>query len=289
MRRSALYVVSVLVFVLAACSRDAGQEVREGDEIAEVAGHFLRQADIDAIIPPGCSSADSARIAEHYIRRWATDWLLYDNAQHNLSDIGQIEQMVEEYRKSLMIYAYEQQVVNQKMSAHIADEELQQFYDHYAVDFPLQENIVKGTIIVMPKQAGKQQDVRQWMKRNDAESLEKLQKYAMSYATYYDDFNDQWKPLSELLRNTPQTADINAEDIMTDGRISEWSDSTLLCIISVNKSLRIGQAKPFEYARQEMSEILLNKHKADYLDQFENNIYDDAVRTGLVNRIRQKQ
>ena len=83
-----------------------------------------------AVQPAGQSADDSLLFAEHYIRNWAEDILLYEKALNNIPDSDEIEKLVHNYRKALIMHTYQQALIHQKLSEEISEEELQAYVDN---------------------------------------------------------------------------------------------------------------------------------------------------------------
>lgn len=73
----------------------------------ELDGNFLYREDLQSVLPAGLSKDDSLLFAEHYIRNWVEDILLYDKAQSNIPNNGEIDKLVENYRKALIMHTYQ--------------------------------------------------------------------------------------------------------------------------------------------------------------------------------------
>ena len=91
----------------------------------ELDGNFLYHEDLQAVLPAGLSKDDSLLFAEHYIRNWAEDVLLYEKAQSNIPNSGEIDKLVENYRKALIMHAYQQALINQTLSEEISETDCQ--------------------------------------------------------------------------------------------------------------------------------------------------------------------
>ena len=103
-----------LLLVVGSCQQQAADTSRE--PVLEVEGKFLYHDDLDKIIPEGTSREDSTNLADAYIRKWITDVLLYENAKRNIANEDVVEDLVEEYRKSLTIHYYQQRLVAQRLA-----------------------------------------------------------------------------------------------------------------------------------------------------------------------------
>ncbi|MDR0733786.1 MAG: hypothetical protein LBF08_06990 [Dysgonamonadaceae bacterium] len=114
-----------------------------GDVIVRVGNETLKRSDLEENIAQDLSSNDSILAAEHFIKTWIMDVLMYEVAEKNTTDMLRIDHLVENYRKSLMIYQYQEQLVNEKVSKQITDQELAKYYeinkDKFRLDkFPMQ-------------------------------------------------------------------------------------------------------------------------------------------------------
>ena len=100
----------LLIFLLcAACSERHDHKGRT--PLVELDGNFLYREDLQSVLPAGLSKDDSLLFAEHYIRNWVEDILLYDKAQSNIPNNGEIDKLVENYRKALIMHTYQQALI----------------------------------------------------------------------------------------------------------------------------------------------------------------------------------
>ena len=192
--------------------------------LLEVEGKFLYLDQVQAIIPPNITGPDSVQIADSYIRKLVTDVLLYENAKRNVTDKAAIERLLDDYRKSLIIHQYQQNLLQQRLPDQPSDEEMLRFYTDFSDQFVLRENIVKGILLVLPKGAPRLNDVRRWVQSGDTKSLEQIEKYSLQHGLSYDYFADRWVSTSEILKKMPVQQEQLSNSIGT-GRYYEVSDS----------------------------------------------------------------
>jgi hypothetical protein len=253
--------------------------------VLEVEGKFLYQDEIKKIIPADASVIDSAEITERYIKKWVTDVLVYENAKRNINNLADIDKLVEEYRKSLIIHEYEQGLVEQKLSDKVTEEELQKFYNSYKSELLTQENMIKGLLLIVPKGAPETDHVREWVRLSDTKALENIEKYSLKNAISYDFFMNKWTLFSEILKKVPLKIENSSSFISTTSFV-ETSDSTKLYFLRIASALPAGQVEPYDLAKDKISSILLNKKNSDFIIQFEKDIYNDAVKEGSINYLK---
>ena len=79
---------------------------------------------------------------------------MYDNARRNISNLDEINKLVEEYRKSLIIHEYEQALVSQRVNEKISEKELLAFYEKYKSQMILDKCHEAGFALVTRMQQG---------------------------------------------------------------------------------------------------------------------------------------
>jgi hypothetical protein len=249
--------------------------------LLEVEGKFLYLDQVQDIIPPQVSEADSIQIADSYIRKWVTDVLLYENAKRNVVDKEEIERLMNDYKKSLTIHQYQQMLIQQRLPEQPSDEELKSFYENFSSQFVLKENLLKGILLVVPSGAPDLSDVRRWVQSGDTKALEKIEKYSLQHGLSYDYFTDKWMPFNEILKKMPLQIE-NQSDFLSSHRFYEVSDTLKHYMLSIKSVKKIGETEPYETAKEKISNIILNKLKSEFIMNFENELYKDAIQDGTV-------
>ena len=278
MNRTLLY--SILPVCLAVCLSGCNLFQRDAKEgaIVQLGNNYLYQSDLDAITQYAATPEDSARYAEQYICRWVTDILQYQQGK-NLSS-PEIEALVEDYRRSLYVAEYERHVVEKRMPKTISEAEADTFYVHHTERFVLQENILQGALLVLPKDAPSQDELKKRMgDLSDEANLEYVEKYAYQYASGYELFTKQWRTGNQILMRMPTN---NWQKSLTAGKLYAEQDSTSIYLLQVTACRLAGEAMPVEYARPSIDKIILAERRVEFLQKQRLQLYDDAVRFGKV-------
>lgn len=249
----------------------------ERKPLLEVEGKFLYLDEVQQVIPPNISDSDSTQIAQSFIRKWVTDVLMYENAKRNVVNKAEIDQLVEGYRKSLTIHQYQQKMIEQRLPKEPSAEQLQAFYKEFSNQLILKENIIQGLLLIVPSKAPKLANVRSWVQSANTKSLESIEKYSIQNAISYDYFGNKWMPFTEILKKIPLQVEDPAKFVASN-RFVETSDSLQHYFLRITNSRSLGAIEPFEMAKDRIINILLNKNKADFILQFETELYDDAVK-----------
>ena len=121
-------VIACLSFVFGGCSQETDHKGKK--PLVEVAGNFLYKEDLQSVLPLHLSSDDSTLFAENYIRNWVEDILLFEKAEDNVRDSERVKDLVESYRRALVMHTYQEGLVRQQLKEEITQTEI---VDYYAI------------------------------------------------------------------------------------------------------------------------------------------------------------
>ena len=141
-----LFSIALLFVSLFAC-RSLEKRDFEAKAVARVFDSYLYSSDIENIVPDGTNLTDSSRMVRQYIKSWISQQLILDKAKFNLSDkqsYTSIEKQLEDYRTSLIIYAYQKELIKQKLDTVISEADIQKYYDENKANLILEDNILKA-------------------------------------------------------------------------------------------------------------------------------------------------
>lgn len=263
-----------LGLLLSSCSL-VEEKRNTGSIVAEYGSHTLSRMEINALTA-GMNPSDSACVAEAYIRQWAMDWLEYDYAKE--SPDKEIEEMIEDYRRSLYVHEYEERLVSQRMPKEVEDSVIESFYMAHQQYFILRETILHGVLLVIPNGAPSMDNLRKWLQDPTAEeNIENIEKYAYQYASGYELFLEDWKTANQILLWMPFEKDDFQKQVRQKKQI-EMQDSVSTYLLQVTDIHLLGEPTPIDYAYPEIKKIILNKRQADFLRSEREAMYEQALR-----------
>ncbi len=266
----------IILFSTGACKQQFDHKGKS--TLVEVDGHFLYQEDLASVLPSGLSKDDSILFAEHYIRSWAEEILLYKKAANNIPDNVDIDKLVENYRKALIMHTYQQELINQKLSSEIPEQEIADYYAKNKALFVLENPLVKGLFIKVPLTAPQLSNVRRWYKSEKQTAIENLEKYSLQNAVKYEYFYHKWVPLTDILDLIPLKVDL-PEQYISKHRQLELKDSVFSYFLNISDYRPKGAEKPYEFARKEVKDLLVNQKRVDYMQQVKNDLFEQALKS----------
>ena len=274
-----IIILVLFTLLLSGC----GNKIDPNDvPVAKVLDKYLLLSEVNEIIPPGTSKTDSTLIAQKYVRKWITKELLLNKALQNLSDKEKdIRKQVEEYSSSILIYKYKEKLISQKLEAQIRQAEIDEYYEKNKYNFVLRTPVVRAQLIIIPKSASNINNVRKWIRSNEANDQAALEEYCITNAKKYDNFNDKWIELRYLLNILPITQE-DWEKKYKNKEYLEIEDDENYFFLRIKEILNEHDTAPADYVKQEIEIILRNKKKMNFEDNLEKQINEEGIEKNYV-------
>lgn len=276
-----LIISLLIVSLLTVSCKENRNGFKSRTAIVEVNDHVLYRETLEENIPDGISSEDSIIIAEHFIHTWIVEQLLYEVASSNVADEKMIDELVENYRKSLVVYQYKENLVNEKVSRNIGMNEMLNYYNENTDKFKLDRPLVKGLFLQIPVDAPAIDQVRAWSKTLTPASLSSIEKYCVQNALPYNYITEDWVDYAELTLNWPVSYK-NEITVISNNRFIEEKDDKFYYFFHITAYLLPGDNAPFEYAQSAVKEILINQKKIEFMKSMEDDLYHKALGTGKI-------
>ena len=267
-----------VILVIAAAMTGCGQEHNHKGKtpLVEVSGEFLYKEDLQAALPLNISKDDSVLFAEHYIRNWIEDALLFDKAEGNIPDNDKISKLVENYRRALIMHTYQEELVNQKLANDISEEEINAYYEKNKELFRLDNPLVKGLFIKVPLSSPDLGNVRVWYRKNNQDVIEKLEKYSLRNAVSYDYFYDRSISVPDVAAKIPLKVLDTDANYLDKNRNVEVKDTAFCYFLHIEDFLGKDKQKPLDFARDEIKEILINLKRVEFINKVKEDLYQRA-------------
>ena len=249
--------------------------------LVELDGNFLYREDLQHVLPQNLSTDDSLLFAQHYIRNWAEDILLYQQALQNVSNDVEIENLVYNYRKALIVHAYQQALLQERLAEELTEEELRDYYTNNVDAFKAESPLLKGLFIKVPLTAPQISQVRQWYRNGRQDAVEHLEKYSLQHAVKYEYFYDRWVSASEIWSWLP-SKESDMDEFLKKNHHVELKDTAFWYFLNISEYIRTGEQEPYEVARPHVRNMLLNRRQVDFMNQVKSDLYREASEDGKI-------
>jgi len=246
--------------------------------VAEVSEKKLYASDLSRIIPTDIEKKDSLIMANDFIKKWIKQELLIQKANENLTfEQKDVTRELQEYRNSLIIYKYKNELMKQKMDTIVTDNQIEQFYSSNPESFNLNKNIVKAIFIKIPNEVSNPSLLKSLIANTSDEGLEELKDYCLQYAKGFDVFIDNWVDFETVKNNIPQEID-NDVQFLAHNNLIELKDSNYYYLVRIQEYKLQNDLAPLDFVEYNIKSQILNKRKIEFLKQIEENIYTEGIR-----------
>lgn len=259
-----------------------GNSGRRADDptVARVYDKYLYTSDLKDIVHPGTAAKDSIVLVSNYIDGWIRRQLLIRQAERNL-DAKQKDftEKLEEYKSSLLTYAYESELVKQKLDTNITESEISAYYLQNKASFQLRYNIVRTVYVVLDEKSKELRRFRSLLSDKDTIVSATIDILAKQYAYSYYIGDETWIRFDDLLQQVPiQT--YNQELFLRNNTYIEITDKPFIYLIRIKDYMMSESTSPMEMVVENIRNILINKRKQEFLRSMQDELYDRALRDG---------
>ncbi|MBL7869622.1 MAG: hypothetical protein JNM71_16550 [Flavobacterium lindanitolerans] len=247
--------------------------------IARVNDSYLFKDEIKDLVPPGTSKEDSIVIVRNFIDRWASQKLMMNAAELNLSADKQAEynELIRQYKIDLYTKGYLEELVKTTVDTIITEAELKEYYKQNKENFKPDGTLVKLRYIQLPKDHPKFQTIKSKFFDYRKSDRKFWDTYGMQFKSFV--LNDSvWVEMNQVYRKLPFITPDNRSQYIAAGKAIEKQDSLEVYLVKVTNVLDKNQVSPYEYIKPTLEQVILNKRKLELIKKIEKDITDDAIK-----------
>ena len=251
------------------------KEDRASDIIAIVNTEKLFRKDLKYVSPKNISTKDSLILIKSFVQNWAIKKLLLSAAVNNNSSesLKNINQLVQDYKESLLINNYKEELIKQQLDTIVAEEEVEEFYLANNDNFKLNEVLVKSKYVYFKQSKSVEKEIISLFKSDEIEAAEALERQQLSFKMLQ--LNDSvWLELDQILLKLP----FSKENLLKKSKFIQKQDSLGLYLVAIKDVLRRNDIAPLSYIKPTIKEMILHKRKIELIRNIEKIIVKDATK-----------
>jgi hypothetical protein len=246
--------------------------------LARAYGEYLFESDMKGVVAPGISAKDSIMIVKSYVDSWVRQRLILHQAEKNLqSSQLDFSKQLENYKNSLIIFEYENQLIRQKLDTVVTDEESGNYYNTNPNTFLVRDIIVRVQYAKLPLKSKFIPQARLLLLSDKPDDRNKLADLCeqQSFGYFIDD--QKWIYFTDLMNEVPlRPAD--RDDFLKKNRQVEVNDQTFTWLIRFRDYRLRDSNSPLELEKQKIHDIILNKRKMQLLGKMHEYIYQNGLK-----------
>ena len=272
-------IIGIVLSALTSC-RAISDFLHDDEAVAQVGQVKLYRSELDKVIPKGVSQEDSTRLAQQYINTWASDMVFVNIAEEQLSKAEKdVTKELEDYRKSLLKYRYEQLYVNERLDTSVTDDMVEEYYNAHQDKFILERPVVKARYLNISADSPNLEPIRRRMSSDDASDLVEADSIAYISAMQFATWDNRWIDIVMLSREFEMDYAAMIA-MMKKGWVEQKDTLGNIHLAYVNDIIMDGQPAPVEYSAPVIKDMIISARKQNLVLNLEQDLLKDARENG---------
>ena len=262
------YLIFTFLIIISSCKNSV-----DNDIVASAFDKNLYYGDVVLELPANFS--DTALYIQKYIDEWITEEVMLKQALINIDEDDYIDAAVQKFKNSLLIFEYQKELINQNFDTTVSTVEILDYYNDNIEKFKLDQDIFKGRLVIIDKDAPNLKSLYRNFKSNDNDEIDDLISYCMLYASEYYVNDSIWNYFGSIKRKLP--TNISETKIFYSKRKYDIvEDDNFLYLLFIKDFKFKGSISPFSVEKDKIKSLILNENKISYIKMLEKNIVNDA-------------
>ena len=183
---------------------------------------------------------------------------------------------LEEYRRSLLKYRYEQLYVNERLDTAVSSTVIEEYYEAHKDKFVLERPVIKARFVHISADSPSLKPIRKLMSSDEANDLIEADSIAFSSAVKFTTWTNEWIDVAVLARE--YSMDHSALMARMNKRWIEDTDTTgYVRLTYVSDMMQKGQVAPVEYCQDNIKNIIISSRRQALLQNLEQDLLKDAL------------
>jgi len=273
--------IVLLLFLAIAILSSCKPKTNEEKVLAKVNDAILSADEVEEIIPENANKEDSLYFKQTYVNQWIKTQLYLSKAKENLSkEQMDFEKEIQDYRNSLIIQAYQEELLRQKVSeTTISKDDIMEYYESNKESFTSAEKSFNLRYFIAPKENFDKNQCKELIQSKNKNEV--FESFCLQHALdfYIDD--EQWLTAKEI--HTMLPAFLSNQILSSpEKQFVEYNDSLNYYAIMLFDIKEANEIKAIEMVEDEIKQILLFKRQGEFLNNFEKEMISDAEKKGEI-------
>ncbi len=216
-------------------------------------------------------------MAKRFIDGWIRQQVVMHVAEQNRSeDAPDMDALLEDYRRSLVIFNYEQALVEQKLDTSVSAAEIQAYYESDQANFELKEDIVRARWFkVNEPEIRVLRKMEERFLSGDQTKMREVEIWLAQRGVSIVDRTANWTSGSELRAELALPEGLDLRTLTTGRQVTK--EVSAAWFLEVVEHRNGTSPAPIEMVEQDIRSVLLNKRKLQLIATMRDEVYRQAV------------
>ncbi len=243
--------------------------------LAQVYNKNLYLSELDKSMWQGTTKEDSALVVSAAVQRWVQEQLMMYEAERNIPKDSDIDELVRNYRASLIRFNFEEQTLGAGLDSVVRGDDLLRYYDDHKDQFQLESTILKCQILKLRPNAPQNEINKLWGTKSESERA-RLEGFAKQWALISLLDREKWYKLEEVAAILPKGT-LTSDNIGSrrEGSLSDDGHRYYYKVLDVKQGSSLA---PFDYVKDQATKMILHKRKSDFIEKWKADLYQKEIK-----------
>jgi len=250
---------------------DAPSSERDLQLLAEV---YDRELTLDELLSRQsfpASVQDSIEFLKKNVNDWVKEQLFLKRAEEHYETDPEIENLVKEYRESLIQHSYEEHLIRTALDTVVTDFDLKAHYEDNRTQYSLEKSIVRCLYVKVRKPVRQRANIEEWMEYPSERNLQYLRKYCMNNANYCLINPQKWYKWDDIKDVFPKEIS-NLQ--VKKGLQRSFADFTYHYFIDILDYVSKKEDAPLTYFEERAKKLIVRQRKNRLLDDLKDAFFE---------------
>jgi hypothetical protein len=272
--------ISAELFI--ACQKNTPASEKKPDPVllAQVFDYRLTLDDVKDLIQGYSTPEDSIQQVRSLTDHWVRDRLLLVEAEKNFPKEVNMNKLLEDYRQSLVMHFFEQQVIEERLDTVITEDDLQRYYEANKEQHRLESGLLRGFYFKVKKPLSRNDKLLTWWKTFPDKYYNEILSYADKHARTNWADSTEWHEMNMIIQLFPEGTLSPAAIRSNRGVVREDGDFIyLLYPLEVYYEQDIA---PLSRIRIQAARYIIHQRELELLERIKKEIYDRDIQLDQV-------
>jgi len=270
--------LGLLIIALYLTSCGNAEIPEEGKKpLAKVGERYLYASDLTGM-GAGLSEQDSLYQVKIYTEQWVRDELMLNVAEDNIDATEEIERMVYEYKATLMMNAYEEALINQRLDSEVTPQAIADYYTQNKEQYQAGISWVRCHFVKVKREVDNIKQLKKWFKSDNGVDFEQVKLFCAQNKTTHILNEDLWIEYDKLESELPEGS-ISSRH-RTQQAILDRMDDNYQYLLQIFEYRDKEDAAPLVQVQEEIQRIILHQRRNKILQDLRRDIFEKAKKEG---------